>query len=125
MTAAGGPLREAAACLFPIAAICHNQTMAETPQSVRTIKLMRKPGAAGVGVFCIRVGDEAALYPFREVPCHIGGRGFLVMRWGTRRSYYVRIGAAEECSCECLGYLFRRRCRHIQGLTSLLRRGKM
>jgi len=97
--------------------------MEETPPSIRTIRLLRRPAADGVGVFCIRVGPDVALYPFREIPCHIGGRGFMVQRWGTRRRYCVRIGAPAECSCECLGFLFRRRCRHVLGLTSLLRRG--
>ena len=99
--------------------------MTEEPAPPRSIRLVRRPARDGWGVFVVRVGEEAALYPFREIPCFIGGRGFVVHRWGTRRWYHVRIGEPSECSCECLGYLFRRRCRHVQGLRTLLRRGKL
>lgn len=92
---------------------------------VRTINLLRRPNVRRLGVFCICVGDDVALYPFREIPCFIGGRGFAVHRWGTRRFYHVRVGAPVDCSCECLGFLFRRRCRHILGLNTLIRRGKL
>jgi hypothetical protein len=37
--------------------------------------------------------------------------------------FHVRIGAPRDCSCECLGYLRRQRCRHILGLLALRRRG--
>jgi hypothetical protein len=48
-----------------------------------------------------------------------------VHRWRTRRFYHVRIGEPGDCSCECLGFLFRRRCRHVLGLRVLMRRGKL
>jgi hypothetical protein len=99
--------------------------MTEPPSPVRTIRLLRRPRADGVGVFCIRVDRELAVYPFREIPCFIGGRGFKIHRWGTRRVYDVRVGAKEDCSCECFGYLYRRRCRHVAGLLTLIRRGKL
>lgn len=96
-----------------------------TPAPKRSIRLLRKPTGGRVGVFCVTVDDAPAFYPFRELPCFIGGRGFFVHRWGTRRSYHVRVGRAEDCSCECLGYLYRRRCRHILGLLTLIRRGRL
>jgi len=99
--------------------------MTELPRPVRTIRLLRRPKAARAGVFCVRYGHERAFYPFREIRCDIGGRGFAMMRWGTRRLYHVRVGVPGECSCECKGFLFRRRCRHVQGLLVLIRRGKV
>lgn len=91
----------------------------------RTIRLERRARLGQLGVFSICVGSEVALYPFREIPCFIGGRGFIVQRWGTRRCYHVRVGKPDDCSCECLGFIFRRRCRHVQGLRTLIRRGKV
>lgn len=99
--------------------------MTESIPPIRTINLLRQPSIRRLGVFCIRVGDDLALYPFREIPCFIGGRGFAVLRWGTRRFYHVRVGEPMDCSCECLGYLYRRRCRHILGLATLIRRGRL
>lgn len=99
--------------------------MIEPRPPVRTIRLLRRPTADRVGVFWIRVGDELALYPFHEIRCDIGGRGFAVHRWGTRRWYHVRVGVPADCSCECLGFLFRRRCRHVLGLRTLIRRGQI
>jgi hypothetical protein len=96
--------------------------MTEQPRPVRTIRLLRRPRGDGIGVFCIQYGWERAFYPFREIRCDIGGRGFAVQRWGTRRVYHVRVGQSEDCSCECKGFLFRRRCRHVQGLLMLIRR---
>ena len=34
--------------------------------------------------------------------------------------YHVRIGTAEECSCECLGFLRHGYCRHVLGLQALV-----
>ena len=64
--------------------------MTEQPRPVRTIRLLRRPHADGIGIFCIQYGWERAFYPFREIRCDIGGRGFAVARWGTRRVYHVR-----------------------------------
>jgi hypothetical protein len=84
--------------------------------------LLRSPARGRYGIFTVKVGDDIAYYVFREIPCFIGGRGFLVYRLGRRRAYHVRVGRREDCSCECLGYLYRRRCRHISGLLTLIRR---
>ena len=99
--------------------------MAETSRKKRTICLMRSPRIDGVGIFCVNDGKASTNYAFREVPCDIGGRGFAVHRLGLGQLYHVRIGKPEECSCECLGFLAHGRCKHIQGLLKLLRRGKL
>ncbi len=91
----------------------------------RVIRLPRPPTARRFGVFSISLGPETAYYVFREIPCFIGGRGFVVYRLGRRRAYHVRVGRREDCSCECLGYLYGRRCRHISGLLTLIRRGRL
>jgi len=108
----------------PVAADNHLMSGPEL-RPVRIIRLLRRPSDRRIGVFYIQVGNERAFYPFREISCAIGGRGFAVWRWGTRRSYHVRVGVPMECSCECLGYLFRRRCRHVLGLLTLIQRGKL
>jgi hypothetical protein len=91
----------------------------------RVICLLRPPTRRRFGIFSISVEKETAYYVFREIPCFIGGRGFIVYRLGRRRAYHVRVGRRADCSCECLGYLYGRRCRHISGLLSLIRRGKL
>jgi hypothetical protein len=98
--------------------------MAAAP-TTRAIRLVRSPLLDGVGVFCVTVGERAWYYTLREIPCYIGGRGFAVHRLGLGTLYHVRIGRREDCSCECLGFLYRSRCRHILGLLALARRGKL
>jgi len=91
----------------------------------RVIRLLQSPTRHRFGIFSISVGPETAYYVFREIPCFIGGRGYIVYRLGRRRSYHVRVGRREDCSCECLGYLYHRRCRHISGLLTLIRRARL
>lgn len=98
--------------------------MPDTSRKKRTIRLIRSPRIDGLGIFCVTDGHSAVNYVFREIPCDIGGRGFVVHRLGLGQLYHVRIGKPEECSCECLGYLAHGRCKHIQGLLTLTRRRK-
>jgi hypothetical protein len=91
----------------------------------RTIRLVRSPSADGVGVFCVSAGKESAFYALHEVPCEIGGRGFAVHRLGLGELYHVRVGAPEDCSCECKGFLAHGHCRHVLGLLALIREGKL
>jgi hypothetical protein len=91
----------------------------------RTIAMIRPINADGVGVFRISLGSMTWLYALREIPCFIGGRGFVVHRLGLGVPYHVRVGVPRDCSCECLGFLYRNRCRHILGLLALIRTGKL
>ena len=94
-------------------------------QAERRIRLIRPPSIDGVGVFGIFVKDRATFYAVREIPCEIGGRGFAVHRLGLGPLYHVRVGHPRDCSCECLGFLAHGKCRHIQGLLALIRRGRL
>jgi hypothetical protein len=96
--------------------------MADTAAS-RTIRLVRSPRVDGVGVFRISADPRASFYTFHEVPCAIGGRGFAVHKLGLGTLYHVRIGRSADCSCECLGFLSRGRCKHVLGLLALARHG--
>ena len=49
----------------------------------------------------------------------LGGRAFALHRLGLGTLYHVRVGTTAECSCECLGYLHHRKCKHILGLLAL------
>ena len=89
----------------------------------RTIRLVRQPTNDGVGVFQITVDRQSQFYTFREIRCEIGGRGFAVHRLGLGNLYHVRIGRPVDCSCECLGFLYRSSCRHILGLRALVAEG--
>jgi hypothetical protein len=98
--------------------------MAANPQT-RSIRLVRSPAVDGVGVFCVTAGGRSCFYTLHGIPCFIGGRGFAVHKLGLGTLYHVRVGRREDCSCECLGFLYRGRCRHILGLLALVRRGKL
>jgi SWIM zinc finger len=98
---------------------------APPPKPGRSIRLIRAPDRDGVGVFCVTVGGDNGYYVLRELPCLIGGRGFEVHRLGLGNLYHVRVGKAEECSCECNGFLYRGQCRHVLGLLALVREGKL
>jgi hypothetical protein len=98
--------------------------MAETPPT-RTIRLVRSPETDGIGVFCITIGDQAQFYTLREIPCEIGGRGFAVHRLGRGTVYHVRINPPQDSSCECLGFLRWGRCKHVLGLTALIKQGQL
>ena len=99
--------------------------MGEAKPKTRTIRLVRPPNAEGVGVFCIEVGEKLQFYVFREIRCDIGGRGFAVHRLGRGELYHVRVGVPEDASCECLGFLRWGRCKHVAGLSALVRKGEL
>ena len=90
---------------------------------MRTICLVRPPTPDGPGVLCIVDNRKPTFYAFHEIPSEIGGRAFAVHRLGLGTLYHVRVGAPEECSCECLGFLSKGRCKHIQGLLALTGHG--
>jgi hypothetical protein len=91
----------------------------------RTIRLVRPPGPDGVAVACVKMGKHTSFYTLREIPCEIGGRGFAMHRTGLGTLYHVRLGAPEESSCECLGYLRHGYCRHLLGIQALVQAGKV
>ena len=92
-----------------------------TPE--RVIRLIRPTTLDGVGVFSVCAGGRTTFYALHELRCDIGGRGFAVHRLGLGELYHVRVGAPEECSCECLGFLRHGHCRHVLGLLALVSRG--
>ena len=89
-------------------------------RSPRVIRLIRRPDSNGVGVFSITHKRRVYFYAFKEIPCEIGGRGFVVHRLGLANVYHVRVGSPRESSCECLGFLAHGRCKHVQGLAALI-----
>jgi SWIM zinc finger len=89
----------------------------------RTIRLTHPPDTRGVGVFRITAAGRSHHYTFREIRCDIGGRGFVIHRLGLGPVFHVRVGRPVDCSCECLGFLYRSRCRHVLGLLALIRHG--
>src|SRR5438128_1811907 len=102
--------------------------MGEAAAPTRTITLVRPPDGRGVGVFGITSGTrvkKSQFYTFREIPCEIGGRGFAVHRLGQGTLYYVRVGKPEDRSCECLGFLRWGHCKHVDGLSALIRQGRL
>lgn len=89
---------------------------------MRYVRLVR-PMSDGVGVFSVTFDAVTQLYIFEEVACIIGGRAFAIHRLGFSNRYHVRVGAAVECSCECLGFLRHGRCKHLQGMAALVGAG--
>lgn len=88
----------------------------------RTIRLVRRSNPDEPGVLCI-VDSKPTYYVFQEIPCEIGGRAFAVHRIGLGNLYHVRVGDPADCSCECLGFLSKGRCKHVQGLMALAGHG--
>ena len=87
--------------------------------------MVRSPDEDGVGVIGISAKDETTFYAVHEIPCEIGGRGFAVHRLGLGTLYHVRVASANDCSCECMGFLRHGRCKHTQGLLALIRQKKL
>src|SRR5262245_38595025 len=99
---------------------------APATRPARTIRLMRPPGPEGVAMICVSVGEESTVYSVMEIPCEIGGRGFVVHKTGLGTLYHVRVSNNPvDCSCECNGFLYRTYCRHILGLLALIGEGKL
>jgi len=94
-------------------------------KKARSIRLIREASPEGPAVCCISDGKESAYYAIREIPCEIGGRGFAVHRLGLGTLYHVRVGEADDCSCECKGWLRHGHCKHVQGLLALTAAGKV
>lgn len=94
-------------------------------RQARTIRLIRPADRDGLAVFCITLGSHATYYVAREISCEIGGRGFAVHRLGLGALYHVRVGEAQDCSCECKGFLRWGYCRHILGLLALIREARL
>ncbi|MBA4062852.1 MAG: hypothetical protein C0501_03935 [Isosphaera sp.] len=99
--------------------------MADAAAPGRTITLVRQPDRRGIGAFRLGEGAKAQFYAFREIRCEIGGRGFAVHRLGRGVLYHVRVGAPDDPSCECLGFLRWGRCKHVAGLAALVSRGRV
>ncbi len=89
---------------------------------LRTISLVRPADDRGVFVFRIVAARRTAFYAAKEIPCHIGGRGFAFHKLGVGELMHARVGRREDCSCECLGFLRWERCRHVLGLAALIRK---
>ena len=45
--------------------------------------------------------------------------GFAIHRLGLGQLYHVRIGRPEYCSCGCMGFLSKGKCKHVLGLLAL------
>ena len=99
--------------------------MAEAKPKTRTVRIEREPNADGVGIFRIQTGDECQFYAFCEIRCDIGGRGFAAHRLGQGELYHVRVGAPEDTSCECMGFLRWGKCKHTAALAALIRKGDL
>lgn len=91
----------------------------------RSVRLVRDLTLDGIGVFCVTLGNQATYYTVRELPCEIGGRGFVVHKLGLGNVYHVRVGQPIDSSCECLGYLCHGYCRHLSALRALIEAGKV
>lgn len=99
--------------------------MAEAKPKTRTVRIVRPPDERDVGIFCIDIDGKCQFYTFCEIRCEIGGRGFAVHRLGQGELYHVRVGAPEDSSCECMGFLRWGHCKHTASLAALIRKGEL
>jgi hypothetical protein len=76
------------------------------------------------GVIRVRVGDVVRLFRVRELLFDVfDGRGFLIQRPATRRTYHVEVSRSGRCHCDCAAADFWGRCVHSQALARLLAAG--
>ncbi|MCS7046673.1 MAG: SWIM zinc finger domain-containing protein [Gemmataceae bacterium] len=92
--------------------------MAQVP--ARFVRLLRAPGEGEPGLLSLSVGKNTHYYVFMEIPCTIGGRGFVMHRLGMGDVYHVRVGQPEDISCECLGFYRHGKCKHVLALAALV-----
>ena len=64
-------------------------------------------------------------YLISEIPCEIGGRGFVVYKLngkrGNGRRHHVRVSdRRHECDCTCRDFVKNNRCKHLNALLNLL-----
>ncbi len=97
--------------------------MGAAQPKTRTVRIVYPPNADGVGAFCIETDGKSQFYMFLEIRCEIGGRGFAVHRLGQGELYHVRVGAPEDASCECMGFLRWGHCKHVSALSALIKKG--
>src|SRR5262245_5136440 len=76
------------------------------------------------GLISIVEGDRAETYRIFPVECR-DGRAFEMQKVDPELSepYRVCLGDIEGPSCECKGFKYHGRCRHIQGLQAMQARG--
>lgn len=83
-----------------------------------------KPFVGQTGVIAIGLGSETSMYLVRPIACEIGGRGWEILPLGAPGVYHVRIGDEfGHVSCDCIGFLARRECRHIKAMLYLRHTG--
>jgi hypothetical protein len=102
-----------------MATMVNAQTKKKRVAPKRTIRLLRPQSGNDAGIMTITTAKQMHYYVFKEIPCAIGGRAFALHRLGLGNLYHVRVGTPEECSCECLGFLHHRKCKHVLGLLAL------
>ena len=95
--------------------------MPNTP--LRYIRLLRAPTEHDAGLLAITASKKTTFYVFKEIPCAIGGRGFVMHRLGMGDVYHVRVGTPADCTCECMGFSRHGNCKHVQGLLALVGHG--
>lgn len=94
---------------------------------MRVVRVVRTAGAGRPGLFLIVAGERRSFYLATRIPSDIGGDGWEVWRFGTLSRYHLRIDLADprNTTCDCIGFEAYRECRHVAGLTALLKAGRM
>lgn len=89
----------------------------------RTIEVLFPPSGSESGVIQIRDGNQTDKYFITSVVSEWGPT-FRLEKIGGSEVYEVIIDAGRG-SCECKGFGYRGKCRHISGIRALLSRGKI
>src|SRR5262249_11848933 len=82
--------------------------------------LVRPTEAVRLGVILIREGKKEDAYLVRRMPSAIG-EGWAVTKWATGATYHVNLDRerGHDHQCDCDGWSWRGRCRHVLGLLAL------
>src|SRR5436305_14854322 len=91
----------------------------------RHISLALPPFEGNPGVVRITVGKASTDYFVQPIPADFG-RGFTLSKIGSEDGevYAVNVNG-QQSLCNCKGHLKHGHCKHVDGLTALVRAGKL
>lgn len=103
-------------------------TTAKSPARVKPARIARLMQVGAAQVLALTAGHNVTFYRLTPLDPCFGQAAFRLAKAdrgnGPEPVYDVLIDGARS-SCECLGFLKHRHCKHVEGLEELIARGKL